>query len=92
MYKLFMDHQKKLPRTLSNGDFIQFNVIENNGQVYIIDWGFGGIMPYSLDIARFVAHATKDRATFPFYMTDEQKELFLNEVYERLEKKPAFIY
>lgn len=33
-------------------------------------------MPYSLDIARFIAHGTEDRATFPFYMTDGQKKLF----------------
>ncbi len=47
----------------------------------------GGIMPYSLDLARFIAHATEDRATFPFYMNDEQKRLFLNTVYENLVEK-----
>ena len=55
-----------------------------------MDWGFGGIMPYSLDIARFIAHATEDKATFPFYMNDEQKKIFVNGVYERLEKKPDY--
>lgn len=89
-YKLFLEHQKTCPRTLSNGDFLEFNVVDNDGQVYIIDWGFGGIMPYSLDLARFIAHATEDRATFPFYMTDKHKELFLNEVFECLKEKPDF--
>ena len=55
-----------------------------------MDWGFGRIMPYSLDIARFIAHATEDKATFPFYMNDEQKKIFVNGVYERLEKKPDY--
>ena len=86
-YGLFFERQKICPRTLSNGDFLEFNVIDKNGQVFIIDWGFGGIMPYSLDLARFIAHATEDRATFPFYMNDEQKRLFLNTVYENLVEK-----
>ena len=45
-------------------------------------------MPYSLDLARFIAHATEDRSTFPFSMNDSQKRLFLNEVYENLTEKP----
>ena len=75
---------------MSNGDLLEFNAVSHDGQVYIIDWGFGGIMPYSLDLARFIAHATEDRATFPFHMTDEQKELFLREVYACLNEKPDF--
>ena len=53
----------------------------------MIDWGFGGMMPYSLDIARFLAHATETRSTFPFYMNDAQKELFLDRMYEALKTK-----
>ena len=87
-YGLFLERQKTCPRTLSNGDFLEFNAISKNGQVSIIDWGFGGIMPYSLDLARFIAHATEDRATFPFSMNGDQKRLFLNEVYENLTEKP----
>ena len=49
--------------------------------------GFGGMMPYSLDIARFLAHATETRSTFPFYMNDAQKELFLDRMYEALKTK-----
>ena len=87
-YALFLDRQKTCPRTLSNGDFMEFNAVEKEGTVCIIDWGFGGVMPYSLDIARFIAHATEDRATFPFYMNDAQKKLFVEGVYERLNDKP----
>lgn len=47
-------------------------------------------MPYSLDIARLIAHATEDRATFPFYMNNEQKKLFVDGVYERLHEKPDY--
>ena len=89
-YGLFLERQKTCPRTLSNGDFLEFNAISKNGQVSIIDWGFGGIMPYALDLARFIAHTTEDRATFPFSMNDSQKRLFLNEVYENLTEKPDY--
>ena len=87
-YSIFLKRQLTCPRTLSNGDFLEFNVLNHDNRVYIIDWGFGGIMPYSLDIARFIAHATVDRATFPFYMSDNQKEIFLEKVYEKLIRKP----
>ena len=89
-YQLFMERQKTCPRTLCNGDFLQFNTIDHDGKVYIIDWGFGGIMPYTLDLARFIAHATEDRATFPFFMKEQQKEMFLNRVYENLNHKPDY--
>lgn len=87
-YRVFMKRQLSCPRTMSNGDFLEFNAIYRDNKVVIIDWGFGGIMPYSLDIARFIAHATEDRATFPFYMNKRQKELFVNRVYDRLQQKP----
>lgn len=89
-YALFLERQLTCPRTLSNGDFLQFNVMSSKDKVYVIDWGFGGIMPYSLDIARFIAHATEDRSTFPFYMNDKQKKLFCDRIYEKLVRKPTY--
>lgn len=89
-YKIFLERQETCPRTLSNGDFLEFNLIESNGQVNIIDWGFGGVMPYTLDIARFIAHGTKDMATFPFYMTENHKKTFINTVYDNLNEKPNY--
>lgn len=89
-YQLFLNRQLICPRTLSNGDFLQYNAIQDDGAVKIIDWGFGGIMPYSLDIARFIAHATETGCTFPFYMSDKQKEIFIKRMYENLNNKPAY--
>ena len=86
-YQMFLDRQLTCPCTMSNGDFLQWNVIYDGENVVVIDWGFGGMMPYSLDIARFLAHATETRSTFPFYMNDAQKELFLDRMYEALKTK-----
>lgn len=87
-YQLFLERQRDCPRTLCSGDFLPFNAIWDGARVRIVDWGFGGVMPYALDIARFIAHATPERSTFPFYMTDAQKRLFVDRVYENLARKP----
>ena len=86
-YQMFLDRQLTCPCTMSNGDFLQWNVIYDGENVVMIDWGFGGMMPYSLDIARFLAHATETRSAFPFYMNNAQKELFLDRMYEALKTK-----
>ncbi len=87
-YNVFLERQKTCPRTLCNGDFLQFNAIFHAGSVYVIDWAFAGIMPYSLDVARLIAHGTEERATFPFYMTDAHRKIYIEEVYKKLEEKP----
>lgn len=87
-YEIFLERQLSCPRTLCNGDFLQYNGIFNNSSVILIDWAFAGIMPYSLDIARLIAHGTKDKRTFPFYMTDEYRNIYIQEVYSKLVNKP----
>ena len=86
-YQMFLDRQLTCPCTVSNGDFLQWNAIYDGENVVMIDWGFGGMMPYSLDIARFLAHATETQSTFPFYMNNAQKALFLDRMYEQLKTK-----
>lgn len=87
-YNVFLERQKTCPRTLCNGDFLQYNAIFSKGSVYVTDWAFAGVMPYSLDIARLIAHGREDRPTFPFYMTAEQRRIYVNEVYGKLKEKP----
>ncbi len=87
-YRIFIDRQRDCPLTLSNGDFLQFNGISRNSQIILIDWGFGGIMPYALDIARLIAHGTEDKITFPFYMTDSYRAKYVDEVYRLMNNPP----
>ena len=89
-YDRFLARQLSCPRTLSNGDFLPFNALYKEGKVILVDWAFGGIMPYSLDIARMIAHGTEGRYTFPFYMTESHKGLFVRKVYELLAHKPSY--
>ncbi|MDE6998139.1 MAG: aminoglycoside phosphotransferase family protein [Oscillospiraceae bacterium] len=89
-YKLFLARQKDCPRTLCSGDFLQCNGIWHGGRAYMIDWGFGGVMPYALDIARLIAHGSEKPETyaFPFYMDGPLRSAFVRTHYERLEHKP----
>ncbi len=89
-YSVFIERQKTCPKTLCNGDFIPFNGIFQNGEkVIIIDWEYGGALPYSLDVARLVAHGNETGNTL-FYITPELRELYIDRVYELLEEKPCY--
>lgn len=89
-YALFLARQKDCPRTLCSGDFLQCNGILRSGKVYMIDWAFGGIMPYALDVARLIAHGQEKPGpgAFPFYMDADLRSAFVRAHYERLEHKP----
>lgn len=87
-YQLFLKRQKECPQTLCHGDFLQWNVIWDGQYAHIIDWAFGGMLPYTLDIARFIAHGTSDKSLFPIYMNDQQKSLFVDTIYNKLEHQP----
>lgn len=76
-YTVFLKRQVECPRTLCNGDLLQYNAIYNNNEVTVIDWAFGGIMPYSLDIARMITHGNENRFPLPYYMTEEYRKLFV---------------
>lgn len=94
-YDIFMKRQLECPRTLSNGDFLQCNAIYSKSGITLIDWGFSGVMPYSLDIARLITHGSEEYKPFPFYMTDSYRKIFLKSVYDKLVNKPdyeQFIY
>lgn len=89
-YRLFLARQEACPRTLCSGDFLPCNGILRNGRVYMIDWAFGGVLPYALDVARLIAHGSEkpEPNAFPFYMDGDLRSAFVRAHYERLERKP----
>ena len=88
-FNIFFERQKEIPLTLSNGDLLPINVLYDGDKATIIDWEFGGFMPYALDIARFIAHCRPNGEVTSFAMTDELKELYLDLVYDAVDVKPA---
>lgn len=89
-YEVFLNRQLECPRTMCNGDFLQCNAIETDNGIKLIDWAFSGIMPYSLDIARLISHGSEKYFPFPFYMTEEYRDIFVKEVYKRLNLKISY--
>jgi hypothetical protein len=87
-FGLFFERQKEIPLTLSNSDILPINVLYDGERAVIIDWEFGGFMPYALDIARFITHATENGEVTSFKMSGEQKKLFIDLVFEGLEVRP----
>ncbi len=86
-YTLFLDRMKEMPLTLANGDLVPINCIDDGKRVYLIDWEYGGFMPYALDIGRFLAHSGEG-AAFPYRMTPAQKALFVDRLYDNLRNRP----
>lgn len=86
-YTLFLDRMKEMPLTLANGDLVPINCIDDGKRVYLIDWEYGGFMPYALDVGRFLAHSG-EHAVYPYRMNDTQKALFCDRIYEALHEKP----
>ena len=87
-FSVFFEREKEIPLTLSNADLLPINVLFDGKKATLIDWEFGGFMPYALDIARFIAHGRVSGNGSPFRMTDAQKKLFVDLVYDSLEVKP----
>lgn len=87
-FGVFLQRQRTIPLTLSNADLLPINVLFDGRRAVIIDWSFGGFMPYALDIARFFAHTTPNGEVTSFRMSDYQKKLFVELVYDGLEIKP----
>ena len=88
-FNIFFERQKEIPLTLSNADLLPINILYDGEKATIIDWEFGGFMPYALDIARLIAHATPDGEVTSFHMSDEQKGMFVDLVYDKLSVKPT---
>ncbi len=86
-YTLFLDRIKEMPLTLANGDLVPINCIDTGKRAYLIDWEYGGFMPYALDIGRFLAHSG-EHAVFPYRMTEAQKKLFCDRICESMRVKP----
>lgn len=87
-FSLFFERQKEIPLTLSNGDLLPINVLFDGKKATLIDWEFGGFMPYALDITRFIAHSRPNGEVTSFRMSNEQKALFIDLVYDKLIVRP----
>lgn len=90
-YGKFFEVYKALPRTLCHDDFLPFNVIVSEERAVIIDWEVGGILPYPVSLARFIAHTEEKEDAF-FHMTEADKAFAVGYYYENLLKDKGIAY
>ena len=90
-YALFLEEYRRLPRTLCHDDLLPFNVLVSDNGATLIDWEYGGILPYPTPIARLIAHCEEDENAF-FYMSEDDKAFAIDYYYENLVRSKGISY
>lgn len=86
VYEQFLQVYQAVPRALCHDDLLPFNVIASEHKAVLIDWEFGGILPYPVSFARLIAHGQEDAQAL-FYMTREDRDFAVEYYYDRLLKE-----
>ena len=81
-YQAYLDEFARVPRTLCNDDMLPFNVLADEDRAVILDWEYGGILPYPCAIARFLAFG--EEGDVLFQMTEADRDFALTYYYEKL--------
>lgn len=87
-YQAYLDAFETLPRTLCNDDMLPFNVLADEGRAVILDWEYGGILPWPCAISRFLAFGEEGDAMFR--MTGEDRSYALTYYYEHLIREKGY--
>lgn len=81
-YQAYLDEFARVPRTLCNDDMLPFNVLADENRAVILDWEYGGILPYPCAIARFLAFGEEGDGLFQ--MREEDRSFAMDYYYEKL--------
>ncbi len=81
-YADFIRIYQKTPRTLCHDDLLPFNLLIEDRAV-LIDWEYGGILPYPSSFARLIAHGREEENAF-FHMTHGDRDYAVQYYYDRL--------
>jgi len=84
-YAAFVRIYQTTPRTLCHDDLLPFNLLIGERAV-LIDWEYGGLLPYPASFARLIAHGREEAGAF-FYMTREDRDFAIQYYYDGLIKK-----
>lgn len=82
-YQAYLDAFRTVPRTLCNDDLLPFNVLADEHRAVIIDWEYGGILPWPSAIARLLAFGEEDPDAM-FQMSREDQRFAVDYYYENL--------
>jgi thiamine kinase-like enzyme len=84
-YAAFVRIYQATPRTLCHDDLLPFNLLIGERAV-LIDWEYGGILPYPSSFARLIAHGRQEEGVF-FYMTQDDRNSAIQYYYDGLVRK-----
>lgn len=90
-YDRFLEYYCSLPKTLCHDDLLPFNVIVSEKRAVLIDWEYGGILPYPVSLARLIAHGREDENSL-FFMSEEDKSFAVQYYYENLIREMGIPY
>lgn len=82
-YRAYLTEVARVPRTLCNDDLLPFNVLVNEERVVILDWEYGGILPYPCALARLLAFG-EEGTDFFFRMSQADRDFALRYYYDHL--------
>ena len=79
VYEQFIRVFQLTPRSLCHDDLLPLNVLVGERAV-LIDWEYGGILPYLSSLARLIAHGREDENAF-FYLTQSDRDFAIEYYY-----------
>lgn len=89
-YRAYLEVFRTVPRTLCNDDLLPFNVVVSGRRAVLLDWEYGGILPYPGPLARLLAYGEDPKdgpGTGPFELTEAQRRFALDYYYDNLISK-----
>lgn len=89
-YADFTEGYKRTPRSLCHDDLLPINVLVGERAV-LIDWEYGGVLPYLSSFARLIAHGRDDRNCY-FYLSEEDRAFAVDCFYHMLPEKHGIAY
>lgn len=79
VYEHFVQVYLQTPRSLCHDDLLPLNVLVGERAV-LIDWEYGGVLPYLSSLARLIAHGREEENAF-FYLSQADKEFAIEYYY-----------
>lgn len=89
-YSEFVKLYRITPRTLCHDDLLPINLLIGERAV-LIDWEYGGVLPYPTSFARLIAHGREEDGAF-FHMTQEDRNFAIQYYYDNLIKKHGILF
>ena len=89
-FTAFREQYAKTPRTLCHDDLLPFNLLIGERAV-LIDWEYGGMLPYPTSLARLLAHGRECDDAY-LYLSHADRDFAVEYYYENLLKKHGISY